>query len=332
LLAGVRQDTVSFEYGTTPVQARSLRYDDNIIVAYIPTAELDSFRITPILTVGIIGGFGVILLVFLIFFIMNRVVLKPLDKITAQVEDLRGGQRINTEDLKGDAEFVFIGQAVNDLLNRAETEILEYNSLEAEPAATAVPETGAGEAVYPSAALDAVQMMPVAAGGEIAGQAAEDAAVIGVQDVAGDTAGFGTQAAAVTAGASQTASAGQAGLRTAGDFQLDQIFHMVVPLIGEQLQQKSLGFSVLLDKAVPRQLFGDYLQISEALTDLLVGCVAAIPKCGRIKCVSKLLEVKEGIYNVRVSAHCSSALAGETTVSFTFLARESDPDDILQDL
>jgi hypothetical protein len=351
LLGTAQLATFEFEFGGTPVMAKCLMFPDDsqyfkdtIIVAYVPVADVESYRVSPILTLGIIGGLGLILLIFLVFFLINRVVLKPLDNITAQVEELGSGGRIDIEALKRNTEFAFIGHAFNEMLDRAEgfggDTLEDFNVETNEPATLAeTPDFAVTSepVIMPEPATTPAPLAvpePLAVPGSLP---VPEPLAVPVPALAPESTPAPIPVVApISAGMQpitpQFASEPPA-QPIAVDFLLDQMFHRIVALIRPQLQQKALSFSVLLDKAVPNQLFGTEQQLSEVLMDMFADAIAVVPENGLIECITKLIDVKQGIYNVRIIVHCSVESYGYGgSASLVFQARESDPDDLLQDL
>jgi methyl-accepting chemotaxis protein len=399
-LSNEQMATFEFEYGTTPVRAKSLYHDDKTVVAYVPLSELESFRSSTILTVCIVGGLGLMLMIFLTLFALNRAVFGPLDSIVSFAQKLHSGERFNTKKPRRGPEFAFVTQTLNEMLDRVEgpREMLDRSEGSGGAAlgftgASAV-DAGAGETAVVSGAGVMVSGVGTVASARNAVTPTESAAAqtesagthvgAGVATITGAKAtSVRAEVAGVATGASASApseavapplearttppheavatppearatspeigatppgtrstppeagtaptpasfvASSEASTKAARpsltSFTLEQIFHKVVPRIHPQLLKKELGFSVLLDKAVPQHLYGDAEQLAQALEGTLAKAIAATARHGRIECASRLLDVREDYCSISISVRRVSAGTGSSDGGgLTFRAR-----------
>ncbi|MDR0501175.1 MAG: GAF domain-containing protein [Coriobacteriales bacterium] len=124
------ESAFTFEFGGTKVYAKSLRYYNATIITYVPVSEMESYRSTPLTTTLLIGGVGLVLLGVLLFNVLTRVVLKPVERIGEQLESLTAGQRVETGSLRS-PELRWVAQTINDALRRIGPKNQELSELAA---------------------------------------------------------------------------------------------------------------------------------------------------------------------------------------------------------
>ncbi|MDR2108683.1 MAG: hypothetical protein LBP28_04390 [Coriobacteriales bacterium] len=228
--------TFDFVYGTTPVRAMTLRSQEDIIVAYLPISELEDYRLAPLVATGVIGGFGLIILLLLASFAFNRAVSRPLDMMAAQLEGLQSGQRIDRQRFARRPEIDFLGQTLNDTLDRLEradassglraavrtpapvkvsaaTQAVAAAQAAAAAAKAAAP-AAAAKAAVPAATAAPATAVPVATAAPAAARAATGMPAA-LAHAAASTAAAAQATAATHAAASTAAAAAQATAATA---------------------------------------------------------------------------------------------------------------------
>ncbi|MDR1087740.1 MAG: hypothetical protein LBL23_00380 [Coriobacteriales bacterium] len=108
----------SASYGQTPVYAHSVLVDDKLLVSCLPSKEINDLRVTPLYVIGVVGLVCVIIMGVLIYLLMTRALLNPLESFSGQLRGLLEGREIDLAPLRPCPELSASAELLNGLLVR----------------------------------------------------------------------------------------------------------------------------------------------------------------------------------------------------------------------
>jgi hypothetical protein len=108
------------EFGQAKIYARSVVADDYLIVAYIPSSNLDSYLTSPLYLMGVVGLIALAIVSFLIYMFMTRMLIEPIEHLHQNTEHLGPGVRIDKKPLKHNKQLSEIAVSINGLLVKCE--------------------------------------------------------------------------------------------------------------------------------------------------------------------------------------------------------------------
>ena len=140
----LQASSISFTttYGQAPVTARSIIFEDKILVSYLPTESVEALTVTPLYVIGVVGLVGVIIMTLLCYLIVTRLLINPLESLSEQIGDYVEGEPLKTKPLLRCPELASIGRQLNQLLKeppnilQSDTQSLLAQPLAARPLAT----------------------------------------------------------------------------------------------------------------------------------------------------------------------------------------------------
>ncbi|MDR2671862.1 MAG: hypothetical protein LBC35_00900 [Coriobacteriales bacterium] len=112
--------TSTFEttFGQTRIYAHSVSFEGGLIVNYIPAAELSEHLSTPLYITGVMGIIGITIAGILIYFIITRLLIDPLESFNEQIKLLKTDRRIKTKPLRMCKELVATARQLNNVLDK----------------------------------------------------------------------------------------------------------------------------------------------------------------------------------------------------------------------
>jgi len=115
----IDSDSAMFEieFGMTRAYAKSCSVGDTIVVTYRPYSTMSNYRNTPLLIIVIVGVIGVVLLANLLYMVLTRIVIRPIEDINDGLRVLEHGGRIN-ENLARGREMKHFVSVVNETFDR----------------------------------------------------------------------------------------------------------------------------------------------------------------------------------------------------------------------
>jgi signal transduction histidine kinase/DNA-binding response OmpR family regulator len=114
---GGRQQ-VEFFYDGVAARGECLIYRNYRIVAYIPIVEQNSYIISPVTTSLVVGLVGSLALTLLLFILIRRIVIDPLERIGQDTAALTAGGHMEKERYSGIHEFSVLCDSLNAMLER----------------------------------------------------------------------------------------------------------------------------------------------------------------------------------------------------------------------
>lgn len=104
-------------FGQTEVYARSVQISGTVIVSYLSNDSVSGLFVTPLYVIGVVGLVSVVIVGILIYFLITRLVINPLESLDEQVHELDSVREIDLEPLKLCPEIAAPAEQFNRLLS-----------------------------------------------------------------------------------------------------------------------------------------------------------------------------------------------------------------------
>lgn len=105
-------------FGQTEVYAHALQLDEALAVSYLSNEAVTELFVTPLYVIGVVGLVSVVVVGILIYFLITRLVINPLESLDEQVKDLDNVHEIDLEPLKYCPEIAAPAEQLNILLKQ----------------------------------------------------------------------------------------------------------------------------------------------------------------------------------------------------------------------
>lgn len=103
-------------YGQTPVYAHGVIIDGMLVVSYMAISSLDDLMTTPLYVIGVVGVICIVVMGFIIYFIVTKLLINPIEALAFQIKGLSRGERIRLKPLKGCPELKVSAKRINRLM------------------------------------------------------------------------------------------------------------------------------------------------------------------------------------------------------------------------
>ncbi|MDR0827884.1 MAG: response regulator [Desulfovibrio sp.] len=299
---------VEFAYNGEAVRGHYLRSGSMVIVAYLPFTEYDSYVSTPLHSTIILGFMGAALLSIVLYLLLTRIVLRPLEHLSEDVKALESGGMVDDRLLSRSREFSLLGEAINNMVERITKSdefirILREREKERDEALNLAVKANTAKGNF-LANMSHEMRTPMNAiiGMTTIGKSAADATK---KDYAFARIG---EASAHLLGVindildMSKIEAGKLAI-SAGGFNFEDMLKGVVNVLGFRIHQKGHALYVKLDPRIPERLIGDEQRLAQVLSNLLSNAVKFTPGEGRgiIRLDARLEGEENGLCILRVA-------------------------------
>ena len=103
-------------YGRTEVFAHSVVLDGRLVVSYLSGSAVDALMITPIYVIGVVGIISATLMGIIIYFLITRLLINPVESLDEQIGGLAKGEEIDVDPLKRCPETASAARQLNMLM------------------------------------------------------------------------------------------------------------------------------------------------------------------------------------------------------------------------
>lgn len=103
-------------YGQTEIYAHSVVLDGKLVVSYLPNSSISELFMTPLYVIGVIGVISVTLVGIVVYFLITRLLINPIESLDEQIEELKKGTPIDMEPLKRNSQLVAMAKQLNKLI------------------------------------------------------------------------------------------------------------------------------------------------------------------------------------------------------------------------
>lgn len=107
-------------YGDAQINARSVVVDGKLVVSYLSSSLIDELTIRPVYVIGIVGLVGVIAIGIIIYLLVTRLLINPIESLREQVEGLPKDRKIDLKPLRSCPGLVAVAERLNGLLKENE--------------------------------------------------------------------------------------------------------------------------------------------------------------------------------------------------------------------
>lgn len=152
----------SAPYGQAQVYAHSVILDGRLVVSYLSSQKIEGLMQTPLYVIGVLGLISITIMGILLYFILTKLFINPMESLEEQCQGLQEGQQIDLKPLKGCPEIVATARQINELLIQQKTSeaqdplahnqtVMTQSALSAATSNTEPPSTAALSVVQSSA-------------------------------------------------------------------------------------------------------------------------------------------------------------------------------------
>ncbi|MDR3136412.1 MAG: hypothetical protein LBU07_03200 [Coriobacteriales bacterium] len=279
----------SFEatFGQSSVYAHARQNDDKLIVSYIPAAELNNYLTTPLYLVGVTGLVVWVIMSLVIYFLLTRQLIDPLESFALQLKTLQKGQQLETQPLQHNRVVLAAALFINQLHAGVQPQAVAstnlhprvrpaQDSFQAQFQATASPAPVPGMnrlAQAPAAGLSApaaARSAPTPSAG-LSAPAATRSAPASSAGLAAPASSAGLPPSSLHA---QPATAAAGFLQVRNQVFVDLMRATIAPLL-PAITAKQLRFSLFVDSKMPHRLIADQTVFQQSLRQFLATTVDA---------------------------------------------------------
>jgi hypothetical protein len=314
-------------FGQAQVYARSIVADGNLLVAYIPASTLNSYLTSPLYLMGVIGLIALAIATFLIYMLITRLLIEPIEALYVGTEHLESGTRVDTKPLKRSKQLTEVAKSINGLIVRLEDYVppaaaaLEANvAVQPEsppepvsaPAPEPVPEP---EPVPVPVPVPEPQPEPVVAPVPVPEPVLEPEPVPAPAPVSVPEPVVAPvpvpEPVVVPAPEPQPEPVAAPELTTLYDtISTPETLRMVVDPLRDQILQKQIKFSFLIDRSVPEVVTIEKSNIYQLLKDMFKEAVDATPEGAAINASAKAIQTTENNFTIEVYAEYQGKVRG----------------------
>ena len=106
------------DYGQTWIYAHSVLLDGKLIVSYVSSQAVEELMVTPLYVIGVVGLILVVVMGILIYLLLTRLLINPIEALAWQVRRIEKGKPIVIKPLKGCPEIAKTGETLNVIMER----------------------------------------------------------------------------------------------------------------------------------------------------------------------------------------------------------------------
>ena len=298
-----------FEFGMARAYGKGVMYEGSLIVTYRPYSSMSNLWNTPVFISILILAVVFIILVNLLYFVLSRAVIRPMEKLYDSLNELKKGNRIDQKAVGRSVELQELTASVNDMLDRFESSYTvapkpktfaekpaafeeQPEAFEEQPIATAEKPTPLEEQpTFLEEKLEApeqptpLEEQPEASAEKLQAQLAAKQLIAQIPLEPP----YEPKAQSIEP------------LPTS--FTFEQLFHQGIAAIKKGLDKKNLKLSVYIDRHIPKTVIGDCQNLVQTIINLLDNAVTCTPENGSIKVASRLVsrEANSCIVEIAVS-------------------------------
>ncbi len=102
-------------YGGTQIYAHGVLMDGKLIVSYMSSKAIRELQLTPLYVIGVVGVICVVIMGILIYFLITRLLINPIESLDEQIRELPHGEEIDLKPLKSCPELAASAEELNEL-------------------------------------------------------------------------------------------------------------------------------------------------------------------------------------------------------------------------
>lgn len=105
-------------YGQAEIYAHSVVVDSKLVISYLSKETLKETLVTPLYVIGVVGVAFLVVVGLLMYFLITRLLIDPIESLEEQVKGLKDGQKIDLKPLKRCPEIAASARWFNELAQK----------------------------------------------------------------------------------------------------------------------------------------------------------------------------------------------------------------------